>query len=294
MNLNWYKSIALLSSCLMICLCTVAHASVRIFDLNTQSWLTMRNECRQQPIPTSHECIGAITQRINQEDNIDFITTQENDHGSLTNGFGLDPKYVLAGNEEDSMIFYDSSRWSLMDFKTIDLIPDALLNGGKGVRRLVMAYVVNNVTSQAMVIASTHLCVNWSNSAGCDYQNQMIPSTFPYQMKGDIPSAKAHQYDAYTIVKALANFHQGAPTIVTGDFNTQFPLGSIPGTDADVLPEVFNAGNYQLSFKKLPWDFIFHNDKLTVVKTSSIAAKTQGNPSDHPSLDVTFDIISRN
>ncbi len=261
---------------------------VRVFDINTQSWHTMSDACNSHP--NQHPCIGIITQQINALGNVDFITTQENNAGGgLANDWGLDPKYKLAGSQEDAMIFYDSSKWKPHDFKTVPMTPDALHGGGAGPRNLTLSYFTNNKFGQDIVIATTHLCVDWDKSSGCKF-NAVSPPPLPSPQHyiGINPNAMAHEYDAYKITEALKQYHPGSPVVITGDFNTKYPLdGGESGSDADVLPKFFEACSYSESYKQLPYDFLFHNDQLAVLSRSDIP-QGANNPSDHPALDVTY------
>jgi endonuclease/exonuclease/phosphatase family metal-dependent hydrolase len=242
--------------------------AVHILQANLYSWSTM--DTKKNPPP-----IVRMTNYIN-EHNFDFIATQENDYSLLDGIYKLDKKYKLAGNREDATIFYDSSRWAIVENrqKKIAMTPD-----GGGQRAAVFSQFKNLKTGEIIALATTHLCIAWGGHADCT--------------GGQIA---AHSKDARTISEFLENYSasEKIPTFVTGDFNTmQDNLNQ-----AQILESTFV--NYGLAAIKSNGTFIgptFGNAVIDFVyfrkaslKNAVLYTQAQGNPSDHSAIDSTFQI----
>ena len=241
---------------------------VHILQANLFSWSTM--DKKKNPPP-----IVLMTAYIN-EHNFDFIATQENDYSLMDSVYKLNQKYKMAGTREDASIFYDSSRWAMVE-NSQKMIPMTADGGGK--RVAVFSQFKNLKSGDIIALGTTHLCIAWGGHADC--------------VGGQVA---AHNNDVRTMSEFLEEYSARAniPTFVTGDFNNiQDNLNQ-----AQIMESTFV--NYGLAAVKSNGTFIgptFGNAVIDFVyyrhatlKNALLYTQAQGNPSDHAAIDTVFQI----
>ena len=245
-----------------------AHAStIHLLQANLYSWFTMDKRKATPPI------VG-MTTYINAHD-FDFITTQENDYLLTDSEYKLNKNYKLAGQREDASIFYDSSRWIMVEntWKKI-----AISSDGGGSRVAVFAQFQNMENGNMLTVGTSHFCVAWGGHSDCK-GGQMV----------------AHQQDTKSIAEFLEQYSPNSPTLVTGDFNNLDD--NLKQTQ--LIESIF--GNYGLNAVKKEGNFIgptFGSSIIDFVyfrrlqhQEPSLYTSAKGNPSDHAAIDVTFTTI---
>jgi endonuclease/exonuclease/phosphatase family metal-dependent hydrolase len=262
------KLIHLLSIPFLFLTFSVHATTVQFLQANLYSWYTM--DTKKNPVP-----IIKMTSYINSN-NFDFITTQENDYPLTDALYKLDAKYKLAGNREDASLFYDSSRWAIVDNsrKTISMTSD-----GGGARVAVFSKFRNLKSGEQIAIGSTHLCIAWGGHADC--------------VGGQVT---AHTTDARKIGEYLETYSStdGIPTFVTGDFNNlQDNLNQAQIIEATLVNYGFAAvksgGTFiGPTFGGSVIDFVY--SRQATLKNAVLYTQSQGNPSDHAAINVTYEI----
>ncbi|OFA00549.1 endonuclease/exonuclease/phosphatase family protein [Duganella sp. HH101] len=239
--------------------------TIRVLQANLFSWSTM--DPAKQPPP-----IVKLSQYVNQHRH-DFVTTQENEYRLLDSRYQLSADYKLAGELQDASIFYDSTRWepAAAPWARIAVSPD-----GGGERLAVFSQFRNKASGEAVVIATTHLCIAWGGHADCTGGQYA-----------------AHVADTQHIGRYLnAYAPAGVPLIVTGDFNNfernPEQSAAIEQAFAAYGLAAVKAGKEFIgpTFEKSTIDFVFAR-QLTV-QSASLYDAAAGNPSDHAAIDVTF------
>lgn len=247
---------------------SVNATNVQLLQANLYSWFTM--DTKKNPVP-----ITKMTSYINSN-KFDFISTQENDYPLTDAAYKLDTKYKLAGNREDASLFYDSSRWAMVDNsrKTILMTPD-----GGGARVAVFAKFRNLKSGEQVAIGSTHLCIAWGGHTDCT--------------DGQVT---AHNNDARKIGEYLENYSNidNIPTFVSGDFNNlQDNLNQAQIIEATLVNYGFSAIKSEGKFIGPTFgdsviDFVY--SRKATLKNAVLYTQSQGNPSDHAAINVTFEI----
>jgi endonuclease/exonuclease/phosphatase family metal-dependent hydrolase len=257
------SAIVLLSTLFLV---NVNATEIRILQANLFSWSTM--DKKKNPPP-----INRMTSYINKHD-FDFLATQENDYSLMDSIYKLSEKYKIAGAREDASIFFDSSRWAMVQNsqKTIPMTSD-----GGGKRVAAFSQFKNLKTGEIIAIGSTHLCIAWGGHADC--------------AGGQVA---AHNNDARKISEFLEDYSRrdNIPTFVTGDFNNIHDNLN----QAQIIEATFV--NYGLSAVKSNGTFIgptfgtsvidFVYYRQATLKNASLYTQAQGNPSDHSAIDTTY------
>ncbi|KTD54659.1 hypothetical protein Lsai_3481 [Legionella sainthelensi] len=252
-----------------ILIATKANATaVRILQANLFSWSTMDKNKNPPPIVR-------MTSYINEQ-NFDFIATQENDYLLTDRLYKLDQKYKIAGTREDASIFYDSTRWAIVE-NSQKMIP--MTSDGGGRRVAVFSQFKNLKSGEIVALGTTHLCVAWGGHADC--------------IGGQVT---AHNNDARAISEFIEEYSARLkiPTFVTGDFNNlQDNLNQAQIMESTFvnygLVAVKSNGTYiGPTFGNAVIDFVYFCE--ATLKNASLYKQTQGNPSDHSAIDVTFQI----
>lgn len=279
---------------------TVATPDVRLLDLNVFAWAIFN-------YPTFSTSARTITSYIN-DNKFDFITTQEfqggatwDNHGGpwgyLTNHGGkvwydpvrktnvteadyqLDPKYKMVVAPADPILYYDSSKWSFSDYRSINMVPDT-----GGPRTAVFAtFTKTDGSGKSIVVATTHLCIAYSGHycLGNDPQNREY---------------SAHVQDAQTLAQYIkTNYPSNMPVILTGDFNsmTNSYNQSIDIKNklsaANMVPVIDNNTKTFIgpTFGGVTIDFVYSNN-LNVIDSSLYS----GSASDHKGISVDFNFGS--
>ena len=256
---------------MLLCFFITTKASatmVHLLQANLFSWSTM--DKKKNPPP-----IVQMTSYINAH-NFDFINTQENDYSLLDSIYKLDKKYKSAGNITGAAIFYDSTRWSMVENsrKTIPMTSD-----GGGARVAVFSQFKNLKSGETVAIATTHLCVAWGGHSDC--------------VGGQVT---AHNNDARTIGEYLENYSSSSkiPTFVTGDFNSLHDnLNQAQIIESTLvnygLAAVKSKGTFiGPTFGNSVIDFVY--SRQAILQSAVLFTSAQGNPSDHAAIDVLFQI----
>ncbi|MCC2624286.1 MAG: Endonuclease/Exonuclease/phosphatase family protein [Burkholderiales bacterium] len=190
-------------------------ADIKLLDINVEAWRGLN------PGQKAFNGAGFNYFRYISRNQPDFVTTQEDDGGSLTlidpywGNLGL--SYAMAGPNGDAVIYYKKDSltgWTELGRMQMDITYDSILPGfsRSGQRIATMSKFRNNSSGKVVVIATTHYCVPWGESRGCK-------KTTEPELPGQTVDWAAHRKDSRDIANQINAFAGGAPVIFTGDLN---------------------------------------------------------------------------
>ena len=245
-------------------------SDINLLDLNVYAWAKMT--------PGNQGGINYVKYVL--ANNYDFVTTQEAEGNTvpLTNpSFGnMAATYTLMnGYNGDAAIYYNHNIWQ----PNGDLVTMPVTRDGGGSRVAAFVSFTKKGTSKTVVIATTHLCINWGKGDCIGGQNA------------------AHTADVVNIASEVKRIYGNVPLILTGDFNSTdnnplqnqniknalslYSLIPVKGNSPEYLGPTFGANTI---------DFIYYTGASLTNVGSNLYTAADGNQSDHLGLASKFNL----